>query len=184
MKIHHALLILLSLFTSLGAQASALSALDAKLDDALSQIQRWATDPEIVAAVTEHNRTLPPEHSTLDQGKWSALSPQSPLIRAFTKNAAAQRLAAHRAPWVLEAFVSDVRGLKVAFLSKPTNWSHFGKPKHDVPMSGKCWRGKIETDESTQSRQIQIAVPILDGDQPIGSLVVGIGLSELAVTQP
>ena len=75
---------------------------------------------------------------------------------------------------------SDAKGGKVGFLNKPTSWSHLGKPKHDVPMSGHVWQGKLELDKSSGARQIQIAVPVLKDNQPIGSLVVGISLSDLA----
>lgn len=65
------------------------------------------------------------------------------------------------------------------FLSKPSNWSHQGKPKHDEPMAGKTWQGGIELDESTGLQQIQIGVPVLEGDKPIGWLVVGFSISKL-----
>jgi hypothetical protein len=69
--------------------------------------------------------------------------------------------------------------MKVAFLSKTTSWSHKGKAKHDVPMAGKTWQGTIEVDKSTGQQQIQIAVPVLDGGKPIGSLVVGLAVAKL-----
>ena len=70
-------------------------------------------------------------------------------------------------------------GTKAAFLSKTTGWSHKGKPKHDLPMSGKSWQGPVEVDESTGLQQVQVAVPVLDGGKPVGSLVVGLSLSKL-----
>ena len=76
--------------------------------------------------------------------------------------------------------MSDAAGLKVAFIAKTTNWSHKGKPKHDVPMTGKSWQGPVEVDESSGQRQIQVSVPVLDGGKPIGSLCVGLSLSQLS----
>jgi hypothetical protein len=46
-------------------------------------------------------------------------------------------------------------------------------------MSGAVWQGEPEVDESTGVKQLQVAVPVLDGDKPIGSLVVGISLTKL-----
>jgi hypothetical protein len=46
-------------------------------------------------------------------------------------------------------------------------------------MSGKSWQGKVEVDESTGLQQVQVAVPVLDNGQAIGSLVVGLSLSKL-----
>jgi hypothetical protein len=81
---------------------------------------------------------------------------------------------------VSEAFVSGADGGKVAFLGKTSNWSHKGKPKHDQPMSGKTWQGQVEVDESSGLQQVQVAVPVLDGGKPIGSLVVGLSVGKLA----
>jgi hypothetical protein len=76
-------------------------------------------------------------------------------------------------------FVSGANGAKVAFLSKTTSFFHKGKPKHDMPMTGKIWVGEIEVDESTGAKQVQIAVPVLDGKTPIGTIVVGLSVTKL-----
>ena len=38
----------------------------------------------------------------------------------------------------------------------------------------------VEVDESSGMQQIQLAVPVLDGGKPIGSLVVGISITKLS----
>ena len=115
----------------------------------------------------------------MTQEKWANLTVLDPLVRTFTKNEAAHFLKSKQTPEVSEAFVSCASGTKVAFLSKTTNWSHRGKPKHDVPMGGKMWQGPIEVDETTGVQQVQVAVPVLEGGKPIGSLVVGLAVSKL-----
>ncbi len=154
-------------------------ALQAKINARVQAIKTWAADPAVVRAVRELNATTPPEHAAMTQDKWAALSVLDPFVRAFTRNEAATMLKSKRTDEVAEAFVSSARGSKVAFLSKPTNWSHKGKPKHEVPMTGKTWQGDVEVDESTGMQQIQVAVPVMDGGKPIGSLVVGLALSKL-----
>jgi hypothetical protein len=151
----------------------------AKINAKLTVIAAWAADPAIVATVAAHNAQLPADHAAMTQEKWKSLSVLDPLVRSFSKNTAGEFLKSKKADWTTEAFLSDAKGLKVAFLSKPTNWSHVGKPKHDVPMTGKNWQGEIEKDESTGVQQIQVAVPVLKDGQPIGSLVVGLSLSKL-----
>jgi hypothetical protein len=89
-------------------------------------------------------------------------------------------LKAKKTEAVSEAFVSGAEGTKVAFLAKTSGWSHKGKPKHDLPMSGKTWQGAVEVDESTGLQQVQVAVPVIDGGKPIGSLVVGLSLAKLS----
>lgn len=151
----------------------------ARVDHWIGEAQQIAASSEIVQAVAAQNTQLPPEYEAMTQEKWAGLAEMDPFVRSFTKNAAAQLLKAKKTEAMTEAFVSDQRGLKVAFLSKPTNWSHKDKPKHEVPMSGKIWQGKIELDKSTSARQIQIAVPVLQDGKSIGSLVMGFALSDL-----
>jgi hypothetical protein len=107
------------------------------------------------------------------------LSVIDPFVRSLTKNPAAEVLKAKKGEVVSEAFVSGADGGKVAFLGKPTNWSHKGKPKHEQPLSGKTWQGPVEIDESSGLQQVQVAVPVVDSGKPIGSLVVGLSIGKL-----
>ena len=109
----------------------------------------------------------------------AGLSMLSPEVKAFSKNDLAAYLRTLKDDSVSEIFVSGADGTKVAFLSKTSNWSHKGKPKHDVPMSGKTWTGKPELDESTGVQQVQVGLPVLDGGKAVGSIVVGLNLSKL-----
>jgi hypothetical protein len=154
-------------------------AVQAKVDAKIKEIQAWAAAPEILKAVKAHNSSLPAEPAAMNQEVWKGLSILDPFVRSFTKGEAAEFLKNKKSTAVSEAFLSGSDGLKVAFLAKPSNWSHKGKPKHDVPMTGKTWQGQVEVDESTGTQQLQIAVPVLDGEKPIGSLVVGLSISKL-----
>lgn len=164
-----------------GAGAEGLEpAVQAKVDALTKQIQSWVADPAVVKEVKAHNAGLPAELAAMTQEKWKSLSILDPVVRAFNKTEAAQYLKSHKSEAVTEAFLSGADGLKAAFLSKPTNWSHKGKPKHDQPMAGKVWQGPVETDESTGLQQVQVGVPVLEAGKPIGSLVVGLSLTKLA----
>jgi hypothetical protein len=153
--------------------------MQAKIDAKVAEIKVWAADPAIVAAVAAHNAQLPAEAATMTQERWKKLSVLDPFVRSFSKNEAGSALKAHKTDWVSEAFISDAKGLKVGFLSKPSAWSHAGNPKHDVPMSGKVWQGEIAVDESAGVQELQVAVAITKDGQPIGSLVVGLSLGKL-----
>jgi hypothetical protein len=155
-------------------------AVQAKIDAKVKEVVTWAADPAIVDAVRAHNGPLPADQAALNQDKWRALSVLDPLVRGFTKNAAGQFLKNKKDDYVTEAFVSDAGGFKVAFIAKTSNWTHKGKDKHDVPMTGKTWQGPVEVDESSGQQQLQIAVPVLDGGKPIGSLVVGLSITKLS----
>lgn len=154
--------------------------LQAKVNAKIKEIRQWAADEAIVSEVRQYNSAKSPQAATMDQAKWANTSVIDPFVRSLTKTPAASVLKAKRGDLVGEAFLSGADGGKVAFLGKPSRWSHKGNPKHDLPMSGKTWQGDIEVDESSGLRQLQVAVPVLDDGKPIGSLVVGLGVLQLA----
>jgi hypothetical protein len=154
-------------------------AMQARINARVVEIKAWAADPVIVQAVSAYNLKPPADHVALTDAAWKALPATSPLVVSFTQNPAGVLLKSKQAAWVAEAFVSDAKGVKVAFLAKPTHWTHAGNPKHDEPMAGKVWQGKVELDKSSGQNQLQVAVPVLDAAQkPIGSLVVGITVEQ------
>ena len=171
---------LVSLLPAPGSAAESLSsAIQAKLDEKVKAIQEWAISPVIVKAVLQRNSTPLTEVASMNQEQWKTVSMLNPVIKLFTKNEAADFLKTKKDVAVTEAFLSAADGTKIAFLSKTTNWSHSGKPKHDQAMAGKTWQGSVEVDESTGAQQIQLSVPVLSEGKPVGSLVVGFSLSKL-----
>lgn len=164
----------------------AVAAENVPADKARLKIEQWivvagkiAAEPELIKAVAAQNIQLAAEYADMTQIKWSALADLDPLVIALTRNTAARVLKAHRVAGVSEMFVSDMQGRKVAFLAKSTNWSHEGKPKHEQPMKGERWQGRVELDESTRLMQVQVSVPVLQDGKPIGSLVIGVELGSL-----
>ena len=151
----------------------------AKIDTQVKEIQKWASDGALVNAVKAQNNAKSEEAKVMTQDAWKPLSVMDSFVRRMTLNAAAEFIKSKRTDVITEAFLSSADGTKVAFLAKPSNWTHKGKPKHDVPMSGKVWQGDVEVDESTGFEQVQVAVPVLDGGKPIGSLVVGLNIGKL-----
>ena len=177
---------LLPLLVGFLVTCTALGVQEAASTKAHSEIARWivsakqiAAEPELIKAVAAQNLQLPAEYADMTQIKWAALAELDPLVTALCKNAAARVLKARKTAGLSEIFVSDKEGRKVAFLAKPTNWSHEGKPKHEQPMKGEVWEGRVEHDESTGLMQVQVAVPVLQDDKPIGSLVIGVELDSL-----
>lgn len=152
---------------------------EAGIDQGLTLAREIAADVQIVSAVTAQNQALGVEYAGMTQERWEGLGEMNRLVRALAKNQAADVLRAKRTVGISEAFLSDASGRKVAFLSKPTNWCHLGKPKHDLPMSGQVWKGKLELDRSSGFRQIQIAVPVLQDGKAIGSLVIGLSFESM-----
>lgn len=169
--------LVLALVAVVGVSAEALpSDLQPKLDAKVAALKAWSTEPTIVNAVKAHNAK--PE-ATYTNDSWKTLTVLDPAVRAFQTNAVAKWIKDHKDASASEAFVSGADGAKVAFLTKPSSWNHAGKAKHDKPMSGKNWQGDVEVDASTGARQVQVAVPVLDGGKAIGSIVVGFSVAKL-----
>lgn len=172
-------LALLSLVATTVRGAEALAA-QAKIDAYVTLIRTWASDPIVIDAVRAQNVSLAPERDALNQERWHNLPSLDPIVRGLSKGVVGAFLSSKRSAVIGEAFVSDATGRKVGFITKTTRWNHTGLPKHEVPMSGKTWQGRVELDESTGLRLIQIAVPVLDAGKPIGSLVVGLSTAFLS----
>jgi hypothetical protein len=151
----------------------------AKVEARLRSLQQWSTDPTIVNAVRVHNANPPAADKAMTNDRWAMLTVVDPFVRGFSKNPLALYLKSKKDAPIAECFVSGIDGTKVAFLSKPTNWSHAGMDKHQVPMTGRTYLGPLAEDESTRQELVQIGIPVLDGGRPIGSIVVGLKVSKL-----
>ena len=167
-------------FALMLGMASCNDSAEDRIKSMIKRTQSWAADPVIIEAVKAHNQKLTDEEASMTQENWRGLTVTDSIIRGYMNNPAALFLKANKDPLITEAFVSGADGKKVAFLNKPTHWSHLGMPKHDEPMQGRNWQGKLEMDDSTGHQQIQIAVPVMDGGKPIGSIVVGISAIKLS----
>ena len=137
------------------------------------------SDPVVVEAVKEHNAHLSPEATSMANETWKGLTILDKFVRSFSKNAVVEHLKEKQDPAVSELFISGADGTKVAFFAKTSSWSHKGKDKHELPMKGEVWFGDVEVDDSTGVEQIQVGFPVLDGETPIGSVVVGLALDKL-----
>ncbi|MGC4121046.1 MAG: hypothetical protein QM765_42005 [Myxococcales bacterium] len=151
----------------------------AKVDAKLKDLRALAADPKVVAAVKEFNAAPPAAAKEMTQEKWKGLSMLDPFVRGLSKNAVAEHLKAKKDASVVEMFLSGADGTKVALLAKTTSWSHKGKDKHDLPMKGKEWTGPVEVDESSGVESVQVALPVVEGGKPIGSVVFGLATAKL-----
>jgi hypothetical protein len=144
----------------------------------LEIVKQWAADAKLVELVKAANAN--PEGKSYTNDSWKELAILDANVTAFTKNEAANLLKKFKDETVTEAFLNTAEGTKIAFLSKPSNWTHKSSDKHKVPMTGKEWiMPEAEKDASTGFTQIQVAVPVLDGGKAIGSLVVGLAVGKL-----
>jgi len=140
--------------------------IQAELDRQKRVVAGWAADAVIVKAVVEQNTKGPVVG--MDNVKWKVLRRSDPLVRAFQSNAAGQFLR------------TKMEGSGGLITEKTTSYIHKGAAKFGVPFTTRgAWQGRPEFDESAQTYQIQISVPVLADGSPIGALVVGVSLSQL-----
>ena len=168
-----------------GLLVLAMTAADAQTPDVLAkiaaraaQLQAMGKEPKVVEAVKAYNAAHAASR-TMTEDQWKKLTLLDPAVRALSKNSLGLYLKSKQDAAIGEMFVSGSDGGKVAFLSKTTSWCHKGKPKHEVPMTGKLWTGKPETDESSGFLMVQVGIPVIDAGKPVGSLVVGLKVAEL-----
>jgi len=156
-------------------------AVQSELDKLKTVVAGWAADPVIVKAVAEQNGKGP--IGGMDNPKWKTVRRSDDVVKEFQNNSAGKYLKVKidgSSGTFTEACLSAAQGEKVAFAEKTTSYIHKGQPKFDVPFGGvKSWQGKPEFDESAQTYQIQVSVPVQDGGKTIGVLVAGINLTYL-----
>jgi hypothetical protein len=155
-------------------------AIQKEIDKHVEVVKGWAVDPVVVKAVEAQNAKGP--ITGMDNAKWKTVRRSDDLVKGFQTCDAGKLLKAKAdaaGDAYPEAFLSGAQGEKVAFIEKTTSYIHKGAAKFDVPFGGKVWQGQPEFDESSQTHQVQVGVPVVAGGKPIGVLVVGINLTKL-----
>lgn len=156
-------------------------AIQKEIDRHVEVVKKWAANPIVVKAVLAQKEKGP--IPGMDNAKWKTVRRSDNLIKGFQNNDAGRFLkqeADKAVDTYPEAFLSASQGEKVAFIEKTTSYIHKGASKFDVPFNGAMrWQGPPEFDESSQTHQLQVSVPVLSGGKAIGVLVVGINLTKL-----
>jgi len=139
----------------------------------------WAASPVVVEAVLAQNAKGP--IPGMDNAKWKTVPESDPIVQGFINNEAGKFLAAEMAGTdgiCVGAFLNAAQGEKVAFTDKTGSYIHKGSAKFDVPFTtGKTWQGDPALEDNVYL--IQISVPVLSEEKPIGALVVEIDGSKL-----
>lgn len=160
------------------------AAMKENLQEDIKRIEKWAADPVIIDAVKAQNS----EGISLEEIKqrdeaWQEVrklkSKPNDLMKKNYNHIAGNWLrqknkkAKGRYP---ESFLTDNQGANVA-VSKFTSdyWQgDEGKWKNAIKNGGVVFVGQPEFDKSTYSTLVQVSVPVKDGSEVIGVLVVGV----------
>ncbi len=176
-------LILVSLVSSLMAQAVMAEDAPAAVTALIPVIKKWGENPVLVAAVKEQNA----KGATLEQvqkrdKEWMAATGMDDQMKAITKNAGAQELDKLEAtkPYFFESILMDNLGANVSMTNKTSDYWQGDEPKFtNAFKAGGVDVGKSKFDDSAKAYLIQVSVPVMDGGKAIGALCVGINLDEL-----
>jgi hypothetical protein len=148
------------------------------LASAKEEIRKITVDPILISELRLFNAKMPEKFKGLNNEVWAKLLVRDARVQELASNKIAQVLKARKKNYMSEMFVSTNNGEKAGFLQKTSKWSHQGIDKHEKPMSGEEWLGKVEYDESAGVNQVQLGIPIKDGLKVIGSLVVGVAIAK------
>jgi len=157
-----------------------------------AHIRPWAEDPVIVEAIKAQNQRntaiTDADIQKLDQ-EWRAEvgAASQPVLDPVLKNPVADFLRARQADSggaITEAFVMDNHGLNVAATDALSDYWQGDEDKFQktYPLGADAVHiSEVELDDSSQSYQQQISIPITDpaSGQPIGALTVGVDAEKL-----
>jgi hypothetical protein len=160
-------------------------ALQARVEARIPIVRAWASDPGVVEAVREANRSARSmdEIERIDI-EWQGATGVSNFMRTLIDHPAAIRLRELRAehPELQEAFLTDRLGANVAMTNKTSDFYQGDEEKFREAFAegkGGAHIGKVALDESIQSYSIPVGVPVMDQGSAIGVLVVTINLEKL-----
>ncbi len=155
------------------------------------KVKEIAQNPELVAAIEAQNA----ETGGYDQAKIDSLDTQwraevdassKPLIDAVLSNDASQylmRVQEESEGLFTEIFAMDGKGLNVGQSGVTSDYWQGDEGKWQNTFgagAGSVDLGDVEQDESTQTFQSQVSIPVLDAaGQPIGAITFGVNVEML-----
>ena len=158
---------------------------------AASEIAAFAADPVLIDAINAQNAMS----SSYDQAKIDELDAQwraevgaasRPLIDATLANAASQYLVGVQEESLgkyTEIFAMDAKGLNVGQSAVTSDYWQGDEGKWQntyLVGDGAIDIGDVEQDESTQTFQSQVSIPVLDETgTPIGAITFGVNIEYL-----
>lgn len=152
-----------------------------KIDAYTAKAATMASNPALIQAVKEANSKGP--IAGLDNAKWGKLADNSPEASEMVNNAAGKLLT----KWMNEdtkslnkLVLTGKQGNRFAFTSKPVSYMSKDKTHFSESFAGKNWQMKeTQPDPSTKIETVQITVPVKDGSNTIGVLLLSLTADSL-----
>lgn len=150
------------------------------------KIQKWVQNDTVINAVKAQNE----KHSSLSQDDVDALDKKwraddADLINSVLHNDLSKYLQGVKEEGqglYTEIFVMDNKGLNVGQSDKTSDYWQGDEAKWQETYSvgsDAIHLSDIEEDESSQTFQMQISLPVVDGGAPIGAVTVGVNAEML-----
>lgn len=150
----------------------------------IETVSEIASNPIVISAVRKQNRkSLPQVKIEQIDATWQATNDDTSFKKSLQETAAGryfQSLIDFNESIYTEAFLTDRRGANVAAYPVTTDYWQGDEEKWRASFNdsvGEVFVGSIEFDESTKTNAIQISVPVMEQDEAIGVLTVGIRLT-------
>ena len=152
-----------------------------KVDEYKAKAATLAADPALIKAVKEANAKGP--IPGMDNAKWEPIPESDPVAAEMVNNPAGKLLT----QWMN----ADVKGMnklvltgkhgqRFAFTSKPASYMSKDKAHFSESFTGKVWQMKeAQPDPSTKVEAVQITVPVKDGKEVIGVLLLSLTADNL-----
>lgn len=152
-----------------------------KIDAYTAKATTMATNPVLVQSVKEANAKGP--IPGMDNAKWEKLADNSPEASEMVNNAAGKLLT----KWMNEdadslnkLVLTGKQGNRFAFTSKPVSYMSKDNPHFSESFAGNNWQMKeTQPDPSTKIETVQITVPVKDGGNTIGVLLLSLTADNL-----
>jgi len=152
-----------------------------KIDAYKMRAAVMAADPALVRSVKEANAKG--AISGMDNTKWEPIPESSPTVSDMVNNTAGQLLTRwmkEDASGVNKLVLTGSQGQRFAFTSKPLSYLSIDKTHFTESFTGKPWQQKeSQPDPSTKIDTVQITVPVRDGREVIGVLLLSLSADNL-----
>lgn len=152
----------------------------------IERLEALATKSRLVSAVVEQNN----QHLSLKKIKkrdeqWINSDENHPLKKSMSQGRAGislRKVITTKGDVYNEAFLTDNQGANVAAFPLTSDYWQGDEDKWIKCFNngnGQVYVGKVELDASTNTKAVQISVPVIDAGKTIGVLVVGVKLDHI-----
>ncbi|KPK01108.1 MAG: hypothetical protein AMK71_06780 [Nitrospira bacterium SG8_35_4] len=155
------------------------------VDLAHSSLVKLGSDLTIIKAVKSENA----KGKTLDQvkvldEKWKATPGVADYMQALIDSECGKylRTVQNASPYYAEIFVMDNLGGNVCMTDKTSDYWQGDEAKFTESYKegkGAVHISKVKFDDSTQAYVVQVSVPVVDGDEVIGAITVGVDVDKI-----